>query len=57
MTQEDALNILIQVADASILKGGFLTRPEIVVIDKAISMFTSEQAPVDVEKEKGLKKA
>lgn len=56
MTQEDALNILIQVADASILKGGFLTRPEIVVIDKAISMFTSEQAPVDVE-EKGLKKA
>lgn len=57
MTKGDALNILIQVADTAIIKGNFLTRPEIVVIDKAISLFTTEQAPVEDEKETNLKKA
>lgn len=40
MTTKDALGVLIQVADAAIIKGSFLSREEVVIIDRAIKMLS-----------------
>ena len=39
LTQEQALSILVDVAEAAIVKGSFLSRKEIVIVDAALDMF------------------